>query len=319
MRLISVPKDLTLLSLLEFGEIQVTLEALLREQVQHKIQTGLYEEALSLSERIFTTAWADHNRYVAALALLHQTDIFYRLQRWEEALDSLQRALNWLEQHVTQVARYNEAITIYFEGILHYILQADAKTIQAFMRAQRMLVESERYWGYENNPVRVRDCQNVTRWMTHLRELQPRLNPGEFTMAVPLYEKVDQGLIRTGVIPIAPFQVAIPGEILAANLPAHIIPLETDALPFLQLRPDAHYLALKITTKAGLIPKSKIGDVLLIETASTQIPTKEIVLSSAEPFIRRSDGRILFRPHQAQVNNNFVGIPRVLIREEEVP
>lgn len=315
MRLVCVPEDLTLPQLLALADAPPALGDMLQEQVYAQMVAGRLEDALMLAEQVFATAWAEHNRYAAALALFYKVEGFFRLQRWEDALDNAQRALRWLEVQLTPVARHNEAVANYFLGLLHYVLHADEKTTRAFIRAQALLDESERYWGYQNHTDRVRQCQSLAHWMTDLRRLQPQLPPGDFSITLPCYEWVNRTLIRTDALSFSPFEVLIPGAALQAYLPARFVALELDTLPFLPLHPTAHYLALKIPTAGHLLPESQVGDVLIMETTSPVSPVAEMALSTDKPFFRRTDGRILFRPRQ-QENETFVGIPRLLIREE---
>lgn len=316
MRLVFVPTELTPRHLVALREIPTPLAEQLQETVGQSIDNGQYDEALAAAARVFTGARAARERHAAALALLYQAEALRRLQRWEEALDYTRRALTSLRAEVSQVAAYNKAVALYFEGLIHFVLRADDKALQVFVAAQDALVESERFWGFENNTRRVVDCRNLTRWMSNLLELPSRMPPGELVLIVPVYELVNQTLVRISAMIVTPFQVMLPSEALGEYLPSNYIPLYIETLPFLQLRPDARYLALKIPVDGELIRQSRAGDVLLMEAASPGLPTREVVLSQDAPFVRRTDGRILFGPYE-QANEGFVGIPRVLIREKE--
>ncbi len=315
MRWICVPEDLTLPQLLALEEVPPALGDMLQEQVHVLVIAGQVEESLALSEQIFATAWADHHRYIAALALLHKADALFRLQCWEAALEDAQRALRWIEAHLTKIARYNEAITHYFLGLLHTILHADTQATRAFIHAQARLDESERHWGYQDHSDRVRQCQNVIRWMKDLRVLQMETPPGDFSITLACYEMINRALVRTSATHFSPFEVSIPGEVLAPHLPPRFIPLDLAALPFLPLHPHAHYLALKIPADGYLLPESRVDDLLVMETATPTSPGADLVLGTDQPFIRRTDGRVIFRPHQ-RGSDSFEGIPRWLIREE---
>ncbi len=317
MHYVFVPEALTPPYLLDLREVPVFLRDMLLTQVRQQLESGDYEAALANVGRVAGAARSEQDQYALALALLYQSDILRKLLRWEDALDLAQRAVQGTRLGVTQVARYNQAVATYVEGLLHYILRGDDKAIQSFMLAQRLFVESERYWGFEHHAAHVEDCRNVVRWMTDLLAFQGQIPPGDWGGIVPVYELVNHVLIRVGVKVILPYQVIIPPETLRDYLPSEYIPLEIEQLPFIQLRPGAHYLALKILTDGHWIKESQVGDLLLIEMVSPVLPTAEVILSTEKPFVRRTDGRVVFRPYKRPLLEGFVGIPRVLIRERE--
>jgi hypothetical protein len=146
-------------------------------------------------EALFTVAWGERERYAAALVRLYQADLLNRQERWEEALDAVHEARGWLKLQVSQRARYNEAIAVYFEGLVHYILHADQRATQTFIHAQGLLQESERFWKFQGEDAHIEDCRNVTRWITQLLALRSQSAPGgEEIMIVPVYELENQGL-----------------------------------------------------------------------------------------------------------------------------
>ena len=318
MRLVCVPEELTPFYLLELREAPASFGLLLDGEARRHIENGRFDDALSAVDSVQTAALAKRDRHIVALAHLYKAEIYRRTQRWEDALDHTRQALQWLRRQVTQTAVYNLAVALSFEGLIHFILRADDKVLHAFARAQEALVESERFWGFERNLARVADCQNLTRWMSNLLALHTRMLPGELTMIVPVYELVNHTRVRTSVREILPFQLSLPDEVLRDYLPPHLVPVQVDTLPFLQLRPDAHYLAIKILADGELVSSSQAGDILLIEAVSPVPLTREIKLISDAPFVRRTDGHIHFSPStQEQETESFAGIPRVLIREQE--
>lgn len=315
MRLVCVPPELTPPHLAALRETPAPLAAQLREAVMRKLDSGHTDDALTTAAQVFFVAQRSGEQHTAALALLYKAEVLRRLQRWEEALMHAHKASLWLRAEVTQVAAYNYAVALCFEGLIHFVLRADDKTMQTFAAAQSALAESERFWGFENNLVRVVNCQSMGRWMSKLLTLLPRTPPGEWMVIVPVYEWVHEALAFIDVMPITPFQFQPPREALREYLPANYIPVETEALPFLQLRPDTHYLALKIPRDGDLVQYSQAGDILLIEAASP-IPPREVALTRDEPFVRHTDGRVDFGPY-GQQSEAFTGIPRILIRQEE--
>lgn len=317
MRLLCVPEELTPLYLLELREMPSSFGDVLNGEARRFIGNGQFVDALSVVDRVQTAALADRDRHTVALARLYKAEIYRRMQRWEDALDQTQEALQWLRKQVTPVVVYNLAVALSFAGLLHFILHADDKVLHTFDQAQEALVASERFWGFERHPARVADCQNLTRWLSNLLTLRGRLPVHALTLLVPVYELLaDYTPVLTRVMPILPFQLILSDAVLRDSLPPHLIPLQIDAIPFLQLQPDAHYLAIKIPAVGNLVPLSQAGDILLIEAVSPVPLTREIKLSGATPFVRRTNGRIHFGP-STQETEGFVGIPRILIREPE--
>lgn len=316
MRQIYIPEELTLFGLLELREVPASLGSALIERGRESATEGHLEEALKATEGVMATASAQRQPAALTIAALYTAEILRRLQRWEEALETTLLALKGLRVQVSQVAGYNRAVAQSLEGLIHLTLRADDKARIAFAGAHDALADSERYWGFEKDHARVTDCRNCARWMSDLLNLLPDLPPGDLTMIVPVYELVNQTPIRTGVLPVSPYQTAIPGHVLREYLPSHILPLEIDTLPFLQLRPDAHYVAIKLPKDHDYAAFSRAGDMLLLEVASPVPLTREVILSSDAPFVRRTDGRVEFRPRR-QESERFVGIPRVLIRMKD--
>ena len=315
MRFVCLPEALTLAALLALEDLPVEFRDPMETDVQHAVAEGCLEDALSIIERIFSTAWQAHQREAAALARALQADVLWRLQRPEEALDQIRWALNSIELSVTQVARYNEAMIVYFEGVIHYALRSEEKVRQTFALTHALLERSERFWGFQHRSERVQACQNVSHWMSSLTSLLSQLPVDEFTVIAPLYELINQVVVLTGAYPIFPFHLNLPGEALRRHLPPTLIPLEIGPLSFLQLQPAMHYLVLKIPSDGYLLPESRGGDILLLQATSQAAPAEGVRLSEEQPFTRRSDGRVVFRPRRQP--EGFVGIPQALIREQQ--
>jgi|GEM_PF-569976 len=324
MRLIYVPEELTFFNVLDLREVPAALRDALAEQSREAVGLGRFENALAVVESVVAMAKMQRHQGAFALALLYKAEVLRRLQRWEDALEQTLLALQGLRVQVSQTAAYNRAVAQSFEGLIHLVLRADDKARLAFAAAQEGLVDSERYWGFEIEDARVGDCRHLARWMAELLDLLPDMSSGEVTMVVPVYELVNQTLVRTRLMPLAPYQVTLSADVLRDYVPAHLVPLQVDTLSFLQLRPDAHYLALEIPSDQYLVSSSQAGDMLLLEVASPVSPTQEIALSPDIPFMRRADGRIQFRPNKQETGSfacgelrRTVGIAHALIRQEE--
>ncbi len=315
MRFVCLPEALTLATLLALEDIPAEFRDPLETDVRRAVAKGRLEDALAIAERIFSTAWMAHHREAAALARALQADVLWRLQRPEEALEQIRWALNSIELSVTQVARYNEAMIVYFEGVIHYALRSEEQVRQTFAHTHTLLTDNERFWGFQHQTDRVLACRAVAHWMSSLTVLLSQLPGDEFTVIAPLYEFVNQVVVLTGAYPIFPFHLTLPGEVLRRYLPPTLIPLEIGPLSFLQLHPGMHYLALTIPSEGYLLPESRDGDILLIQVTSQASPAEGVSLSKEQPFTRRSDGRVVFRPRRQP--EGFVGIPLALIREQQ--
>lgn len=316
MRFVFVPKELTPMHLLEFWDAYPELGDVFQEQVSQKFDQGLYEEALNLVEPLLSYALAARDHRKSALLFLYKADLLHRLQSWGDALSQTQKALRKLRMQVSQIAGYNRAIACYWEGLIHYIMRADDKALEAFAAARKLLQDSELYWGFQNNAARVGDCQNLDRWIKNLLDLRPKQPRDELALVLPLYELVNLTLIRTNTISLNPFQVMIPAEVLALYLPPGYLPIEVESFPFLYLKPNTCYIAFKVPENGYLLSESHAKDVLLLEVVSPGSPATALALSLERPFVRQRSGHIYFRPRQ-QDTNGMLAIPRFLIREEE--
>lgn len=321
MRWVSLPEELALPHLLEIRDYDISTvhRGLLLQVVAH-LREGQLETALDLSEQAYVATKEGRDRYGQSLVLVLQAELFRRLQRWENSLDAIRGALRWLELQGTPVARYNEAMAVYLEGIIHCTLRADEKVLETFAYAQEALVESERHWGFEQHDVRVADCRNVIRWMTGLLDLLPTIRTDVTTLILPVYEFVNMTLIRTGVITLEPHQALVPSQVIAPYLPDHLIPVRLDTLSVLDIRPQTTYIAVRIPEDATVLSTGQKGDLLIVEAATPQPSEGALTLTADKPFVRRRDGRIEFRPAlrgAPQSTRGWVGIPRILIRDRE--
>ena len=323
MRWISLPKDLALPHLLDLQAVPQPLADRFHQLGDH-LDVGAYDVVLAQAERTFDMAKHTFDRYGQALALLYEAEAFRCLMRWEEGLACIRNALRRLELQVSPVARYNEAIAVYQEGVIHFSLQATERVVETFSYAQHVLDESQRHWGLEENPGRVADCRSAARWMAKLLEVQESLSPGEVVAVLPVYEFVNRVPIRTDVVAIRTTWVGIPGEILVQYLPPTIVPLQLGELPFPYLRPLAPYVAIRIPERGTLWSQGRKGDLLVVEVTGPSSGADELVLTAERPFVRRGDGRVEFQPYAQDASGapwssgqGLVGIPRILLREED--
>lgn len=315
MRRIFVPYELTPLHLANFTEVSPTFKQLLPMGEYPPFELSItIEDALSASEQALSVAQQRHKKESESLIHLCQADLLWRLERWEESLDTVHIAIKKFEFEISRTASYNQAIAIYFEGILHYILHADEKAIQTFAHAQEMLQENKPDWAYDGEDEYAENCQDVARWISQLLQLRTQSLPGADVMIVPVYEYGDQdtrATINALIVPLA--TMYLPTQLLGTCAAIGWIPLEIDTVPLLRTSPGCYYFALKIKENKEFVPESRAGDALLIELLLPTALTAEELRNIEQPFVRRPDGKIFFRPLR-QNTKGFLGIPRVLLR-----
>lgn len=321
MRWVSVPEELAVPHLLDVREMSPPTRNLF-DRSAAQVVGGDAEAALDLAARCYGVGKQQHDHYSSALALVLQAEVYRRLQRWEACLDVIRAALHWIELRVGSVARYNEAIAVYLEGLAHYTLRAEAKLSATFAYAEHNLAEGERHWAFEQNAARVADCRNVVRWMRQLLDVEAGLRSDDLALVVPVYEIVGRAVVRTGAFAIQPFEVMMPDEVVAQYLPPRYLPVQLDTLPFLCPRPDRQYAAIRLSEEWAMLQRARKGDLLIVEMLRARRSARDSSPRGAQPFVRRGDGRIEFRTALLEgttdagpVAQGLIGIPRVLIRE----
>ena len=308
MRWISLPDELALSHLLELRDVAQPLRDALAE-LPRLLGAGSPDRALVAAGRAFGLAKGERHRYGQALALLYQAEAYRCLERWEDGLDAIRTALHWLELQVAAPARYNEAVAVYVEGVIHFTLGARERTVETLTYAQHVLSDSERHWSYEHDDLRAADCRNVMGWITNLLELQDTLPVHGVVTVLPVYVLVDCRLFRTGAIAVEGVRATMPGNVLARCLPPDLAPVQSGECVFPYLSPPSRYVAIRVsepTTAGGSVVE---GDLLIVEmTAPGSIAGSPVTTRCAAPP-RAEDGPVLYRPWIRDV-----GIPRVLVR-----
>lgn len=262
-------------------------------------------------------AWGERERYAAALVRLYQADLLNRQERWEEALDAVHEARGWLKLQVSQRARYNEAIAVYFEGLVHYILHADQRATQTFIHAQGLLQESERFWKFQGEDAHIEDCRNAIRWITQLLALRSQSAPGGGeVMIVPVYEVENQVLwVRISALAIPLSTLSMPLKLRhSKKANAAFFPLNINTVTLLAPSTKQFYSALKVRVDGEFVSESKAGDHLLVEAVVNTMPTADTLLNTEYVFLRSADGIITF-PSTCRGYPQFAWTPRALLKE----
>ncbi len=313
MRFVSIPEHLSLFSLLVLDELPTfLLETLGRIRVLSK--RGELEEAYRMTQDLLDGMRRREDWYTFSIVAAYRAELAWRLWRWGEALEHIESSLEWLRMQVTPVGRYNEALAVYFAGLLHYGLRLDSRAIQAFLDVQEHLEHFEEQWRLEGRYALAESCRAVLKWVASLLQLQRQSDIGEpFVVIVPLYERAGEGYEWRDTIDITDsFQEEIPSDRLHGLSPYSKYPPETSVRFSLPL--SATYAAIHILHEDELELARGVqrGDLLIVEVVAPLSPDKGVTLKDERTFVRRRDGHIAFRP--VALGEEFVGIPRLILR-----
>jgi hypothetical protein len=350
---ISLPKELALPHLLDHQGVQAPLRDRLT-QLAVQFTEDDPESLVTVAEDCYHMAKRGFDRYGQALALALEAEAYRRLSQWEDGLGMLRHALRWIELQVAPPARYNEALIVYLEGVMHFTLQSGERVAQTFAYARHLLAESELYWGREGHTGRVADCRNLVRWMSQLLDLYEMPTSHSQMAVLPVYEFVNRALIRTDALAVKASTVSVPAKVLVPylrtgpDLPYHdavgaahdlpgvatpsvdpgsgvpvIWPIHSVVLPFPYLDPARTYIAVRAPVDEFLLVQGKRGDLLIIEV--TGVHTADAAALPADvPFVRHEDGRIEIGSWSMAVQEprwpagaGVVGLPRLLVKEGE--
>jgi hypothetical protein len=306
---ISLPAELALPHLVELSDVARPLHDDLTG-LSRALETGSLNGALTAAGRAFGRAKGLRDRYGQAIALLFQAEAYRRLERWEDALDAIRTALHWLELQVAAAARYNEAIAVYVEGVIHFTLGAQERMVETCSYAQHVLGESERHWAYEHNDPRAADCRNVTGWIGDLLKLRDTLPPSGLVAVLPVYVRVDGRLTRTGATAVEGIRATLPGDVLARYLPHDLQPAVLGECVFPSLLPPSRYVAIQISgseTESG----SGTGErLVVVEVDSPALGISGPIPTPDTAMWYRDDGQTPGIPWARDI-----GVPRVLVRK----
>lgn len=309
MRYLSIPEELALPHLLELDSMTSVLRTTFRTGYDQLYQ-GRYEAAARSAQRVIKAA---ESRYTVSLGQLFHAEVLRRIGRLQDALDTVKRALRWLELQVSFKAHYNEAVAVYLKGCLHYILCAEEDALHAFAYAQYELGDSVSSWQIERRSGRVEDCRNLRRWMEQLVRLQTSFG-AETTFILPVYELRDHHMIRTDVVLVCPFQAPIPAELLKEYLPDRYVPIMNQTVSFFSPEPQVTYLAIRSLRDDDIFEGARKGGLYIFEVANPVVVGTDIGLTVDRTFVRVEEGQIAFRP--VKDGHEFRGILRLLIRED---
>jgi len=104
--------------------------------------------------------------------------------------------------------------------------------VATFANAQEALADSERHRRFEHNDARAADCRDIIQWMRRLMELQAEVGFGDVSMAMPVYEFVNRTVVCSDAVVVYPFQIMIPGRVVAGYASPEICPVQLDVVSF---------------------------------------------------------------------------------------
>jgi hypothetical protein len=293
---ICVPPELAIPHLLEWEGVNATLRDLL-EEVVDCFNTGDDAGAYAHAEHTRVLAEEESNYYAGSLSRLFQAEALRRLHKWEDCLDTIREARRWLDVRIGAVALYNRAIAVYLEGLVHFMLGADLKTLKAFSFVQSTLDDSERHWTYERNYSRAEDCRCLRSWVSDLRKCMPFQQPADHVLVLPVYRITDKVLDRTSVFALDLSQSVANGpmQVLAQPFSAAHEPVDGDALLLARLDPKADYFAIRFPEDRSTTHPGDQDDLLILRVETKAATLTEAVLTQDRVFVRRRDGRIQLR------------------------
>lgn len=316
MRRICVPPSLMPLQLAEFQDLPATLRKMLALDVPLNPNLLVFEEALATAENALTAMRNQRDRNSEALINLYCADLLWRSERWLETLEMTTAAAGWFKLQSNPTARYNEAIAVYFSGLLHFCLHADARAIPLLMEAQSQFEESRQYWSVHTGRGYFEACSMVSQWIAALIPLRMKTPPGSHTLIIPLYpyrNRTPHTAIEALSISLDTLQIPVGFNFNYLAMPDWI-PLEVGKLPLLDMRPGAAYFGVRLDEDEAFHPECRAGDVVIVEALSPlALAADQVLGNGVQTFTRQTDGTFLLRdPQQSQ--QGFVGIPRLLLR-----
>ncbi len=316
MRRICVPPSLMPLQLAEFQDLPATLRKMLALDVPLNPRLLVFDEALATAENALTAVRNQRDRNSEALINLYCADLLWRSERWLEALEMATAAAGWFKLQSNPIARYNEAIAVYFSGLLHFCLHADARAIPLLMETQSQFEESRQYWSVHTGRDYFEACSMTSQWIAALIPLRMKTPPGSHTLIIPVYpyrNRTPHTAIEALAVTLDALQAPVGLDFNYLAMPDWI-PLEVGKLSLLNVRPGIAYFGVRLEEDETLLPDSEVGDIVIVEALSPlALANDQAIGGSVQIFTRQTDGTFVLRDPQ-QHGQGFVGIPRLLLR-----
>ncbi len=309
MRYLFTPEELTVPALLTLDTLVEEARRYLQDIFIARLDRGQVTAALDELSALEEVAWNQRARYTFAFYALYRAESLRRLCRWEEALAELKRALPWLQSRVDTDARYDEAIALYLEGVLHYRLHAEQAAREALLRAQALLHRSEEDWRYRLEDLKLATARRLSRWIDGLLSLQAETPPMTRHLIIPLYlPPASFPTIEPVVIPAEGGTLTVADRAYRCRL---LVEEERCLCPFC----DAFYFALRLGEgEAPHLPDGRPGD-LVVMAWMAPYPLRADVAFALRGFRRYPDGRIVWEDESHPVLK-LGGLPRMLCHVE---
>ncbi len=310
MRYLFTPEELTVPSLLTLDTLVEEARRYLQGTLRARLEQGQTEVALEELAALQEVSWERRARYTFAFYTLYRAELLRRLCRWEEALAELKRARPWLQGRVDTDARYDEAIALYLEGMLHYRLHAEQAAREALLHTQALLQRSEEDWHYRLEDRKLAIARRLSRWIEGLLSLQAATPPRARILIVPLY-------LSPAAFPVIE-PVAVPaegGDLKLVDRTYHcrlLMEGERTLCPFC----DSFYFALRVgEEEAPYLPDGRPGDLVVMAWEAPR-PLRADVAFALRSFRRYPDGRIVWED-ESQPVLKLGGLPRMLCHVEQ--
>ncbi|MEA3310441.1 MAG: hypothetical protein U9Q70_13165 [Chloroflexota bacterium] len=242
-----VPEEVTPFFLVEIpvtsSPLASRLRTLQREYLQ-KSPSVLLPEITTLRAAAVQLQ-ADH---LAAILRFFQADLLYRQEKLAAALTTVKSAQVEFSLQVPQLARYHEALVLYFTGLLYYLgRQPDAYPF--LVAAVQSLEEVLTFWNYQGGHSSISHCQHLRLWINGLLTLQAEFYQTEACLIIPVYEYQPSDKVElVGATSVAPNEIRPSTE---ANALPRSQPGKTAILTLTE-PPAWYYFALRIQPEASI-------------------------------------------------------------------
>ena len=310
MRYLFTPEELTVPSLLTLDTLVEEARHYLQGTLRARLEQGQMEVALEELAALQKVSWERRARYTFAFYTLYRAELLRRLCRWEEALAELRRARPWLQGRVDTDARYDEAIALYLEGMLHYRLHAERAAREALLHTQTLLQRSEEDWRYRLEDRKLAIARRLSRWIEGLLSLQAATPPRTRILILPLYlPPADFPVIEPIAVPAEGRDLEVGSRTYRCRL---LMEGERALCPFC----DSFYFALRVgEEEAPYLPDGRPGDLVVMAWEAPH-PLQADVAFALRSFRRYPDGRIVWED-ESQPVLKLGGLPRMLCHVEQ--
>jgi len=324
LRAVFVPEHLSTLYLIDWSGVSEPIEHAVADEVMPKIEEGILserpeaiQEALEWLDSQYEVLWQNGDRYAAALIQLCQSDLARRLGNWDRALEMSIAASTWVKLSFSQVASYNEAVSLYNQALVRAVVTPEKEynpALDLLKQAHSRFEEARQVSGYGGERSRWEKCNYIIGWIDSLKGLLLQSTPDDALMLIPVYAEQAQGQVR---LDRAVFVPERSGSLLSRveDPEPRIIVLGEDMTRLPDWGPGDDYFGVRLSENGEMVSQSHKDDVLVLRRV-TPLPLAQPEAPAAQAFIRLPGGRVAFLSTPPLKGRHFwlAGIPQALLR-----